>query len=576
MNAPQHPWWRPDALPWRAHAWSVELRHDELAEIRFAGRPLLRSIRAVVRDRGWLTVPAVVTGRELGETRLRLQLRHAELGAEITSTLTVEATPTMLRVTWSARNRVPFDTCRTGLVALHPANAAGTALTVEHSDGRTEASAFPTEILPWQPATDIRALRIDAEGLPAEIRFAGDVFEMEDQRNWSDASFKTYSRPLALPFPYPLAANETVEQSIEIRVEGVAPAPAERRADTITLTEHGALPDIGLEASTAPDPVPVVTLGRFRVVELDLRTANWPAALDRAARDGLPLDVRLVVGDAVAPLDAVAQALAGHRVLRVTPAETVLHITDVALATQTRSALDAAGVRAPLGAGTRAHFTELNRERERMPDDVEDITVVTTPLFHSTDTEQLVESLAMQRLIAVQTVAHADGRRVHLGPVSLRPRFNSAATVPQLLPPGPDLSAGYGAAFTGADDPRQSAEELAAWTIASAAALLVPGVTSASWFETAGPRGIIARDGTATAARDALAALAELHDRTLLSGPSLDGTLWAIGGRGSVDDVVLVANVGRSARTLSLRLDGMETIISVAAGHWQRITLPRR
>jgi hypothetical protein len=29
----------------------------------------------------------------------------------------------------------------------------------------------------------------------------GDAWEMEDHRNWLDASFKTYVRPLALPYP---------------------------------------------------------------------------------------------------------------------------------------------------------------------------------------------------------------------------------------------------------------------------------------------------------------------------------------------------------------------------------------
>ena len=33
----------------------------------------------------------------------------------------------------------------------------------------------------------------------------GDAFEMEDQRNWADASFKTYVRPLSKPRPYVIA-----------------------------------------------------------------------------------------------------------------------------------------------------------------------------------------------------------------------------------------------------------------------------------------------------------------------------------------------------------------------------------
>ena len=39
----------------------------------------------------------------------------------------------------------------------------------------------------------------------------GDTFEMEDQRNWSDASYKTYVRPLALPWPYVLPAGKAAD-----------------------------------------------------------------------------------------------------------------------------------------------------------------------------------------------------------------------------------------------------------------------------------------------------------------------------------------------------------------------------
>jgi hypothetical protein len=46
----------------------------------------------------------------------------------------------------------------------------------------------------------------------------GDVFEMEDQRNWSDASYKTYVRPLALPWPYRIPAGETVTQRIVLDI----------------------------------------------------------------------------------------------------------------------------------------------------------------------------------------------------------------------------------------------------------------------------------------------------------------------------------------------------------------------
>jgi len=39
---------------------------------------------------------------------------------------------------------------------------------------------------------------------------------MEDQRNWTDASFKTYSTPLSEPFPRLVRTGDLVEQSLGV------------------------------------------------------------------------------------------------------------------------------------------------------------------------------------------------------------------------------------------------------------------------------------------------------------------------------------------------------------------------
>ena len=63
----------------------------------------------------------------------------------------------------------------------------------------SKTQSFPDLIEPWQPFKDMRAITHTAlAGVSAECRMEGDTFEMEDQRNWSDASYKTYVRPLAL------------------------------------------------------------------------------------------------------------------------------------------------------------------------------------------------------------------------------------------------------------------------------------------------------------------------------------------------------------------------------------------
>ena len=72
--------------------------------------------------------------------------------------------------------------------------------------GKTFDTRFPDLIDPVQPMMNLRAIRHQfAPGAYVDCRMEGDTFEMEDQRNWTDASYKTYVRPLALPWPYTLA-----------------------------------------------------------------------------------------------------------------------------------------------------------------------------------------------------------------------------------------------------------------------------------------------------------------------------------------------------------------------------------
>lgn len=556
---------------WRGGPWAIELRDDELADLTYDGRRVLRSIRAVVRDRDWNTAAWIIEQILETDTTLELLVHTEGYGAELRGTVRVDATPELLVVSFDAVSTTPFDTNRTGLVVLHPPQVAGRALTVTHADAAVEASVFPSAISPDQPAFDITGLEWDDDGLAIDVRFTGDVFEMEDQRNWTDASYKTYSRPLSLPFPYPLAPGEHVRQAIAVRVTPLtAPAPRPDR-DRLELADAGvAFPHIVVGAASAPDPAPVLApVAPTLLVELDLAAPSRHAALARAAASGRPLDVRLVIDpDEPSALDDIVGALAGLAVVRIGAFDPLTHVTDADAAAALRRATARAGLDVPIVGGSRAHFTELNRERERIPHDLDGIVFSTTPLFHSLTTEQLVEALGMQRLVAEQAVRLAGGALVHVGPVTLRPRFNDVATVRPPLAADTDLARGYGPQFADADDARQEAPQLAAWTIASAAALAVPGVASIAYFEEWGPRGAVRADGTDRPVAAALRALAGLAGERLLSAPSRDDLLWAVGAEGSGDTTVLVANLDTTARRATVVVGGAEREASVPAGGW--------
>lgn len=571
--------WHPDERhEWRSGPWSLEVRDDELADLAYDGRVVLRSVRAVIRDRNWDTAALVVDRVAESDLALTLHVHSTGLGADLRGIVRAEVRgPGRLRVLTDLESVTAFDTNRTGLVVLHPPGLAGSPLRITHPDGRVEASAFPSRISPHQPAFDIAGLAWSGDGLDVDVRFTGDVFEMEDQRNWTDASYKTYNRPLALPFPYPLAAGERVVQSIDVAVSGSAGGADADPVARIRLDVGPALPAIAVSAATAPDPAPADSAASPApapaavLVELDLATGNWRAALGRAAASDLPLDVRFVLDEAhPSSIDDAAPALRGLRVARVTafwPTGPSRHVSDIEAIGLLRHALAEAGVDAAVVGGARSHFTELNREHHRLPHALDGIVFSVTPLFHSLGTDQLVESIAMQRLVATQAVEIAGRLPVHIGPISLRPHFNDVATMPPPMPAHDDLREGYGSALTDTADRRQAAPELAGWTVASAAALAVPGVATLAYFEEWGPRGLRAADGTPYPVRDAVAALAELSGAPGLRGGSPDGLVWAIGALSDHHATVLVANLDRRERRVEIELPGGTTrVATVPAG----------
>ncbi|HCK09781.1 MAG TPA: hypothetical protein DHW45_07880, partial [Candidatus Latescibacteria bacterium] len=86
-------------------------------------------------------------------------------------------------------------------------------------------------------------------GVTAEVRFEGDVFEMEDQRNWTDASYKTYCTPLANPYPVDVAAGTKIRQSVTISVSSwpdVVNSVSEQVVVLVNPADRTPLPEIGL------------------------------------------------------------------------------------------------------------------------------------------------------------------------------------------------------------------------------------------------------------------------------------------------------------------------------------------
>jgi hypothetical protein len=166
---------------------------------------------------------------------------------------------------------------------------------------------------------------------------------------------------------------------------------------------------------------------------------------------------------------AIDDVLSSGAVVRVGAFDPRTHLTTPALQQALR---DAARVDGGLEvvAGTRAHFTELNRGIELLRDWDGPLTFSVTPQMHDRSRAQVTEAVRMLRWVAMSASRLAAGRPLHVGPVTLRPRFNAVTT----STPVP---------VTRAD----------AWFRRAVHALRAPGLVSITLDEAWGPRGSTGR-----------------------------------------------------------------------------------
>ncbi|KRB60064.1 hypothetical protein ASE04_25440 [Rhizobium sp. Root708] len=243
----------------RAGKLEADLAGGNLRNIRYDGTEVLRTISYLVRDRDWGTYSPEISDLTINESDGRFEISYraglaGPKATELTIGVRIVGTADRLAFEADAHTATGFETNRCGFCILHPiVGVAGEAAVVEHVDGAVETTTFPELIDPWQPFKDMRAItHTVVPQVTAECRMEGDTFEMEDQRNWSDASYKTYVRPLALPWPYQIDAGEPVRQRITLSVTDRRVATSSQTSETSGVirlqpgSRAGKMPMIGL------------------------------------------------------------------------------------------------------------------------------------------------------------------------------------------------------------------------------------------------------------------------------------------------------------------------------------------
>jgi hypothetical protein len=512
-----------------AGALEATLDTGNLRYIKISGKEAIRAISYLVRNRNWGTYNPEITNLKIDQGAAGFTVSYDALCKDDQQSFRYAAriegrADGSLSFAAEGEALTDFVTNRNGFVVLHPlAGVVGAPLTVERVDGRVVQSKFPELVDPACPFLDIRALTHEVlPGVKVACRMEGDTFEMEDHRNWMDASYKTYVRPLALPWPYTLKKGEKLSQKVTLQLEGKAPAAAKGGGArpievSVDSSVRHAAPRIGLAvpAEGLADAIASAELIKqadpsFLVCHFDPRAGHDQATMRSFAQLGAATGAELVLEAIVPCLDQNGKPSADIAIMQrdmaaIGAAASAAGVTFARVAVSPAADLGstlpgsvfppapawadliAAARKAfsgvPIGGGMFSYFTELNRKRP--PAGVLDFVVHTgLPIVHAGDDESMTETLEATPSIFRSVQAFAPGTPYWIFPTAIGMRQNPYGAAPAENPKGVRNAMSR-------VDPRERGLIGAAWYAGYIARAAAAGVEAVTLAATHGPSSIV-------------------------------------------------------------------------------------
>lgn len=484
----------------RAGKLTMEFVEGRVLNVRASGKKLVDEVYFALRDYNWGTIPYDMEDIDIEEAEdsFRITFKAVHNWGEIQFQWegTVTGRPeSVIEYSFHGQARGDFLRNRIGFCVLHPAGCAGMDCEVEHFLTGPEKGTLPDLICPRQPFVDIKSItHYPTEGMALKVAFEGDIFEMEDQRNWTDASFKTYCTPLSLPFPTQVCKGDQIRQSV-----------------TLMLLEDGSF----VEAAVQEEGV--VAMGEIPLREKGISLGSCitrplsELQIQRAAALGLShlrLDYHFRNGDRGRVMELFQQA----KILE-TNVILALFFTDQweneverlnAFLSESKNQIsgmlifqEGVGVisqeildqirrslkewNIPMGSGTDAFFTQINRQRLAR-ESMDFISYSNNPQVHAFDNTSIMSTTEGQRANLKSCAALYPGLPVWVSPITFRMRWNPDATGREIRRTG-ELPSDV--------DPRQMSLFGASWFLRSVAACIEGGAAGMTCFELTGSKGLM-------------------------------------------------------------------------------------
>lgn len=483
--------------------YSLTYDKGSLRWIKSGEVEIIRMIYSAVRDHNWGTIEPEIIAEEITENltgfQIKTQIKYQKVDIHFEAEYTITGSENCLIFEMNGEAKSTFRTNRVGCCVLHPIKeCSGKTYMVTHPDGTMDNAVFPELISPVQPMLGISGLEWEpAGGILAKLSFSGEIFEMEDQRNWTDASYKTYCRPLSMPFPFEIKKGEKIHQKIVLEIKGETQNEIGKSNFTFNVDGNKIfrIPEIGISASSRNEPIENteayllknLPINHLRA-EILLFEQNWKSVLKRAIAESklLGIPMFLVVYFSENFEDEIKQfrLIFQNQEIKVKYILPVgkNHLTNDLIFDSVFAELKFFFPETKIGAGVNAYFAELNRNRPQSLN-AGFISFTICPQVHAFDNVSLVENLEAQKHAVDSARKLFPGKPVFVSPVALKQRFNVVETSSETGSVAEELPSQV--------DTRQNSNFAAQWLLGSLKNLTQSGTNLVTYFETVGWRGFI-------------------------------------------------------------------------------------
>ena len=543
--------------------FTFDLARAAVRNVRYRNVQIIDLLYTAIRPWDWSTLDPDEHSEDVTVTGdiCKITIKDLFAGALDARTEITISKDNKFTVAYELRGLAEYSVNRWGICfCLNSADWMGSSVQSQGNEYKLPAAISPQRVIDgvtqglFPAANQMHFIAPDNRSI--KVNSTGKVLEAEDQRNWTDNTYKIYSGSLSEPRPYVASAGSVWSQSVTFEIN--PPSKPVPDGSKIVVKEIDSLPSIGLQFNTDP-LLPADTLDTaFILLDIDHIRINEESLsaqkINSVSTNGLIVEAALLSSNSGADLHREIEHLnkqipAGSRILIQREGREIVEEKDLPPNKSLSSFIP----------GTDAYLVDLHRNKYNFG---ESISYSMAPTVHSSDTETVFKTLYTQ----AESIGFAQeflAPQVLISPITFSTRGNPEtghSRDQRINFANPEMAL------------RIRTIEGAAWTLGSIFALASAGAFSGTWHELFGEYGVIYPESGAikfSPTFHALSALGAHHAHQITIATSLDNSWVAFENR-EVKKIVVASLRPWALEITPKVLAGYKTLQSLRANESEK------